>query len=63
MPVLVTGGCGLIGSMLTRMLAEKDEKVYAMDINLRPERFSGVTGSLTVFKGDVGNFAKVLEAV
>jgi len=49
MAVLVTGGCGLIGSMLTRMLAEKGEKVYAMDINLRPERFSGIAGPLTVF--------------
>jgi nucleoside-diphosphate-sugar epimerase len=63
MAVLVTGGCGLVGSMLTRMLAEKGEKAYALDINLRPQRFSGITGPLTVFQGDVGNFAKVLEAV
>jgi nucleoside-diphosphate-sugar epimerase len=63
MAVLVTGGCGLIGSMLVRMLAEKGEKVYVMDIQPRAERFSGIAGSLTVFPGDVGNFSKVLEAV
>jgi threonine 3-dehydrogenase len=63
MAVLVTGGCGLIGSMLARMLAERGEKVYVMDIQPRPERFSGIAGSLSVFPGDVGNFSKVLEAV
>jgi nucleoside-diphosphate-sugar epimerase len=63
MAVLVTGGCGLIGSMLTRMLVEKGEKVYVMDIHLRPEKFSGIAGSLTLWQGDLGNFAKVLEAV
>ncbi len=63
MSVLVTGGFGMIGSTLTRMLVEKGEKVFVMDINIRPAKFSGIADRVTVLPGDVGNFAKVLETV
>ena len=63
MSVLVTGGFGMIGSTVTRMLVERGEKVWVMDIHVRPARFSGIAEKVTVLPGDVGNFAKVLDAV
>jgi nucleoside-diphosphate-sugar epimerase len=63
MSVLVTGGCGLIGSQLSRMLAEKGEQIHVLDINLRPHCFSGIRERIKFIQADVGNFAKVLEAV
>ena len=63
MSVLVTGGCGLIGSRLTRMLVEKGEKVHVLDIHLRPQCFSGISDRIEFVRADVGNFAKVLGAV
>lgn len=61
MSILVTGGCGLIGSMLTRMLVEKGEEVSVLDNCLRPERFSGIADRVRVFEADLGNFAKMLN--
>lgn len=63
MSILVTGGFGLIGSTLTRMLVEKREEVCVLDHCLRPERFSGIADRVQVFQADLGNFAKVLDIV
>ncbi len=63
MSVLVTGGYGLIGSTLTRMLAERGERVSVLDHNVLPGRFSGFAERVKTYRADLGNFAKVLEAV
>ena len=63
MSVLVTGGCGLIGAQLTRLLAEKGEQVHVLDINLRPHCFSGINDRMNFVQADLANFAKVLEVV
>ena len=63
MSILVTGGCGLIGSILTRMLAEKGNKVWVLDRAKIIQRFSGIEDRVTFLETDLGNFSKVLEAV
>lgn len=63
MSILVTGGSGLVGSIVTRMLAEKGEKVWVLDKWIAPLRFSGVEDRVQFITADLGNFSKVLEAV
>ncbi len=63
MSILVTGGCGLIGSALARMLAERGEEVFVLDNKVFPDRFSGIGSRLKIIRADLSNFAKVLEAV
>jgi threonine 3-dehydrogenase len=63
MSVLVTGGFGLIGSMLVRMLVEKGEKVWVLDKWIDLRRFSGIEDRVKTIQADLGNFAKVLETV
>lgn len=63
MAVLVTGGYGLVGSVLTRMLVEKGEKVWVLDKFPVPQRFSGIEDQVKSFQADLENISKVLEAV
>ena len=63
MSILITGGCGLIGSTLPRMLVERGEEVSVLDVNVIPDRFSGIADRVKIIRADLGNFAKVLEAV
>jgi len=63
MAVLITGGYGLIGSTLARMLVEKGEKVWVFDKFTPPQRFQGVADSIQTIPGDLSNFPKVMEAV
>lgn len=63
MAVLITGGYGLIGSTLARMLVAGGEEVWAFDKFTPANRFQGMAGSLRTLSGDLGNFSKVAEAV
>lgn len=63
MSLLITGGYGLIGSTLARMLVEKGENVWAFDKFTPPQRFQGMADRIKTFSGDLANFPKVLEAV
>lgn len=63
MSVLVTGGCGLIGSTLVRMLVARGETVTVFDRKEAPARFSGIENKVTMIRGDLGVFSHVLEAV
>jgi threonine 3-dehydrogenase len=63
MSVLITGGYGLIGSQLARMLVEKGEKVTIFDKWTPPQRFAGIADRITTVQGDLANLPKVLEAV
>jgi len=63
MSVLITGGCGLIGSTLARMLIARGEEVTVFDRFLMPARFSGIENSVKMIRGDLANFSHVLEAV
>ncbi|MBU1207531.1 MAG: NAD-dependent epimerase/dehydratase family protein [Proteobacteria bacterium] len=63
MSFLITGGYGLIGSELARMLVKKGEKVWVLDKWIVPQRFTGIEGKVTSLQADLGNFSKILEAV
>jgi len=63
MSVLVTGGCGLIGSMLARILMEKGEEVWVFDKLSGSPRLSGIEGQVKILQGDLGNLPQVLQAV
>ncbi len=63
MSVLITGGYGLIGSTLSRMLVEKGEKVWVFDKFTPAQRFQGIADQIKSLQGDLANFPKVLEAV
>lgn len=63
MSILVTGGCGLVGARLVRVLAEKGEEVWVLDNRILAQRFSGIESRVKTIDADVANFSKVLEAV
>lgn len=63
MSILVTGGCGMIGSTLTRMLVERSEQVAIFDKVIAAHRLSGIEDRVKIIQGDLGNFSHVLEAV
>jgi threonine 3-dehydrogenase len=63
MSVLITGGCGLIGSTLDRMLVDRGEQVWVFDRQISSSRLSGIEGRVKTIRGDLGNFSHVLEAV
>ena len=63
MSVLITGGSGLIGSTLARLLVERGEAVSVFDQAIVPARFSGIEEKLRMVRGELGNFSHVLEAV
>jgi threonine 3-dehydrogenase len=63
MAVLITGGYGLIGSTLARMMVEKGEKVWVFDKFTPPQRFQGISDSIKTISGDLANLSKVMEAV
>ncbi len=63
MSVLITGGSGLIGSTLARMLASDGEQVFVLDRAAAPARFSGIESNVTLIRGELGTFSHVLDAV
>lgn len=63
MSVLITGGCGLIGSTLARLLVDRGEAVSVFDQTIVPTRFSGIEEKVRTVRGELGTFSHVLEAV
>ena len=63
MSVLITGGCGMIGSMMARMLVERGEQVWIFDRQGPGSRMSGIEDRVRIIRGELGNFSHVLEAV
>jgi UDP-glucose 4-epimerase len=53
MAVLVTGGFGLVGSSLTRVLAERGGKVWVLNKWLNLPRLSGIEDRVKVIQGDL----------
>ena len=63
MSVLITGGCGMIGSTMARMLVERGEQVWIFDRQGSGSRMSGIEDRVKIIRGELGNFSHVLEAV
>jgi len=63
MAILITGGSGLIGSTLARILVSRGEKVTIFDHSVSPARLFGIEDKVTVLRGDLARFSHVLNAV
>ncbi len=61
--VLVTGGCGLIGSTLARILVDRGNDVWLFDRQTGGGRLSGIRDRVHAISGDLGVFSHVLDAV
>lgn len=64
MNILVTGGTGLIGAQVTRLLLEKGEQnLFLFDIDPSTNLLKGAEDKVSVVRGDLGNFSHVLDVV
>ncbi len=63
MPKMITGGLGFIGSHLARKLVNLGEEVVLFDIISRTNLIEDIRQKVTIVRGDLGNWAQVLEAV
>ncbi len=63
MAVLVTGGTGMIGSNIARLLAEQGRKVVVYDVSERPGQFEGVADRVKVELGSVTDLSHVMHVV
>jgi threonine 3-dehydrogenase len=63
MPVLITGGAGLIGSDLARTFLSRGVKVVILDISTNKTLQNEIPENLVQIKGDVSNWPEVLETV
>lgn len=64
MTILITGGTGLIGAEVARLLLEKGEKSPVLfDLNPSPNRVEDIADQVDIVSGDVGNFSHVLNVV
>lgn len=63
MAKLITGGLGFIGSHLARKLVQRGEEVVLFDIVSRSMLIDDIKGEVKVVRGDLGNWAEVLDAV
>jgi nucleoside-diphosphate-sugar epimerase len=64
MSILVTGGSGLVGSSVARLLAEGGENVILYDIvERRDSYFAGLEDKLTFEEGNIQDFPRISQVV
>lgn len=64
MTTLITGGTGVIGAEVARLLLDRGAGPLALfDVNPAPRRLDGALSGVDVVRGDVGTFSHVLDAV
>jgi threonine 3-dehydrogenase len=64
MATLITGGSGVIGAEVTRLLLERGEDRPALfDLNPSSHRLGDMAARVDVIRGDLGTFSNVLDAV
>jgi threonine 3-dehydrogenase len=63
MSKLITGGLGFIGSHLARTLIDKGDEVVIFDLNSNPKLVADIQDKVKIIRGDLGNWAHVLESV
>ena len=62
MPVLVTGGSGLVGAELVHILLERKERVVVFDIS-KSVRLADVEDKIVFVRGDLGVWSEVFNVV
>lgn len=64
MSILITGGTGFIGAHIARLKLKEGEKDIAIfDINPSLKLLDDIADSVSLIKGDLGNFSHVVNAV
>lgn len=63
MAILVTGGCGLVGSFAVREALIQGEKVVAFDLALKKDLLEDVADRVTFFQGNVLHAVDLARAV
>jgi nucleoside-diphosphate-sugar epimerase len=64
MGTLITGGTGFIGAEVARLLISRGTTgITLFDVSDSRQRLEDISDSVTIVKGDVGNFSHVLGAV
>lgn len=61
MSKLITGGTGLIGSELARILAGREEGVVLFDVNPQYHRIEDIKGRVKVVRGNLANIYEVFN--
>ncbi len=63
MTKLITGGTGLIGSEVAKMLVEKGERPVLFDIAPNFEAIQSIQDKVTVIRGDLANWSEVFNVI
>ena len=63
MSIMVTGGCGLVGSFAVRHAIEQGHEVIAFDLARKMELLQDVQEGVTFVKGDILNAPELMRAV
>jgi nucleoside-diphosphate-sugar epimerase len=63
MSILVTGGCGLVGTFTSRELASRGYKVVAYDIDLRPSLVEDLGSDIKLISGNVCDMIRLLNVI
>jgi len=63
MSILITGGTGLIGSQLARMLVERGEEPTLFDVAPDPASLKPIASKVKIVRGDLANWSEVFNAV
>ncbi|RMF87096.1 MAG: SDR family NAD(P)-dependent oxidoreductase [Nitrospinota bacterium] len=63
--ILVTGGAGFIGAAVVRRLAQRGERVVALDNfqSGRPQNLEGLAANVTLVSGDVTDLSSLLQII
>ncbi|MBU1154205.1 MAG: NAD-dependent epimerase/dehydratase family protein [Proteobacteria bacterium] len=62
MSIIITGGCGLIGANLARIMVEKGREVVTFDVTPAKALPADLASKVTHVQGDITNFSEVLNA-
>ncbi len=63
MTVLITGGTGFIGANVAKRLVAEGEKVVLFELAPNLKLIDGIADSVELIRGDVANWAEVLDVV
>lgn len=63
MSIIITGGCGLIGANLARIMLEKGREVVTFDVAPAQALPADLASRVTHVQGDITNYHEVLNAL